>query len=492
MSVKLLFLLFLLPFLLSGQVVTPNVPYTGATQDVDLNVRKIKTTDGSTPAAPSIGTTWWYSKSGALCSLSSTGVESCAGASSGGGGGEGPAGTYKIDGCGIEYVSALTVNIGQCRYKISGVEYNSVITAKTLGVADATFAREDLIGVDNTGVVFVTPGTPAATPVQPSVDPATQLGIAYVTIPANATVPGNFVATDIYQENAEWTTAVTANVNAASTVNPYRGTLDIRFTSAVLGNSVTLTKPAAGTVDLSTQNYIPFYIRSSGAWPTGSSGSSALRVLNIFCLNGATQVGTAVALRDGVFGFSSTITTGYQQVNVPVSLFGTGSNPITSIKFQVAGNSGSSTISFHLDSITLQQTSGVIAIPSLSENQKIRTVGATFGSFESGATALTAAATACVSTYFSGTIQAVELIGSPSGNVTIEVKTVANASWTGIGSVASISAAAIPALSGATRYTNTTLTGWNKAVTGGTTFCFVMTAPATLSGATIAVKVLAN
>jgi hypothetical protein len=125
-------------------------------------------------------------------------------------------------------------------------------------------------------------------------------------------------------------------------------------------------------------------------------------------------------------------------------------------------------------------------------NQNIRTIGASFGSFQSGATALSGSQTACVPTYISGTIQAVEIIANVSGSATIDVQTVAHASWAGTASVSTITAADTPALSSAAAYSDTTLTGWTTAVTAGTDFCFVMTSPTTVAGLSITLKVAAN
>lgn len=125
-------------------------------------------------------------------------------------------------------------------------------------------------------------------------------------------------------------------------------------------------------------------------------------------------------------------------------------------------------------------------------NQNIRTIGASFGAFQSGATALSGTLTYCVPTYFSGTIQSVELIGDVSGSVTVDVLTVAHTSWTGTASASSITAAAIPALASAARFTDTTLTGWTTSVTAGTDFCFAMSSPTTVAGVSITLKVAAN
>lgn len=125
-------------------------------------------------------------------------------------------------------------------------------------------------------------------------------------------------------------------------------------------------------------------------------------------------------------------------------------------------------------------------------NQNIRTIGANFGSFQSGATALASALTSCVPVYYAGSIQAVEIIGNVSGSITIDVQTVLHSAWTGTASVSSITAADIPALAAASKYTDTTLTGWTTTLAAGTDVCFVMSSPTTVAGASITLKVAAN
>lgn len=134
---------------------------------------------------------------------------------------------------------------------------------------------------------------------------------------------------------------------------------------------------------------------------------------------------------------------------------------------------------------------GVLPV-SPTTNQNIRTIGASFGDFSSGASALTTAQIACIPTYFAGTIAAVELIGTPSGSATVDVKTVAHGSFTGPAATSSITASDIPALASATTFSDTTLTGWTTAFTAGTDVCFYLTSPTTVAGVTITVKVAAN
>jgi hypothetical protein len=110
----------------------------------------------------------------------------------------------------------------------------------------------------------------------------------------------------------------------------------------------------------------------------------------------------------------------------------------------------------------------------------------------SGATALSASAISCVEVPFAGTIQRVVIGGTPSGSATVDIRTVALASWTGPGSTSTITASDIPALSSATLYTDSTLTGWTTAVTADTWFCFYLTSPSTVTGLQIELKVASN
>ncbi len=267
-----------------------------------------------------------------------------------------------LAGCGIEYVSGLTFSVGQCTYTIAGITYTSAITSLTATASGAN-PRISAIIVDTTGVATVLDGTPAASPAAPTTDPATQLPLTLVYIGTSGTTPTGPGATSIYEENTEWTSAVTANFNAASTSNPYRGTKDIEATTAVLGNNVTLTKPTAGTEILANYNALVFYIRSKATWPTGT-GSSAARSLSVFWLSGSTVIGSAVTIRSGQFGFDSSVTSTYQQISIPTSLFATGGTAVTTLKFLVAGNGGSTSIGFYLDAISLQ-SGGSYTAPTL-------------------------------------------------------------------------------------------------------------------------------
>ncbi len=268
----------------------------------------------------------------------------------------------------MEYTGGLNFSVGACQYTIAGVTYNSPLTNITLAGADPTNPRVDVVGVDVTGAVFVLTGTPGVNPLAPTIDPSTQLEITFEIVPATATTPQGVTSTTVYDENTEWTCTASANFNCASTNNPYHGTKDIEATSAVLTNNVTLVKPAAGTTNLSTVNNLIFYIRPKAAWPVGN-GSNAARSLSIFWLNGSTQIGQQVVLKDGAFGFSSS-TLSYQQISIPTTLFATGNSPVTTLEFQISGKSGSISIGFYLDLVTLQAGSPPVVLPTTLMNFK--------------------------------------------------------------------------------------------------------------------------
>lgn len=124
-----------------------------------------------------------------------------------------------------------------------------------------------------------------------------------------------------------------------------------------------------------------------------------------------------------------------------------------------------------------------------TSNQNLRSFGAVFNG---NGSALTGTQTICVPVNYAGTIQAVTIISDVSGSATIDVKTVAYASYTGPSSTSSITASDIPALSSATKYQDTTLTGWTTALSANTMACFVLSSPSTITWASINVKVSAS
>src|SRR5574340_458451 len=228
---------------------------------------------------------------------------------------------HVTNGCGVQYISGLIFNVGTpCNYNIAGVSYSIASnTQLTLAAADPTQDRIDVIAVDNAaapnGEAIIIEGTPGTPPAEPSVDPTTQLGLVFVYVAANATTPTNFTTVTIYDENTEWTCTASTHFNCASTTNPYHLTKDIEATAAGIGNNVTLVDPASGTVNLLNYNTPNFYSRSKAPWPARNDANAA-RSLNVSWLNGSTPVGNTITVRDGTFGFTSALTTGYQLISI--------------------------------------------------------------------------------------------------------------------------------------------------------------------------------
>ncbi len=101
-------------------------------------------------------------------------------------------------------------------------------------------------------------------------------------------------------------------------------------------------------------------------------------------MNGSNQVGQIVNLRDGQFGFASSTTSVYQQVAIPVSLFGANSSAVTSVKFQITGNGGTTSIGFYLDGISLQ--SGFPVAPPVAATSQLFRFNCTGGTANSTTT----------------------------------------------------------------------------------------------------------
>lgn len=245
-------------------------------------------------------------------------------------------------GTGFNYI------ISAASYMINGTQYASPQTPVTLSAADPTEDRIDVFYVDDSGTAGVIEGIPGTPPVQPSVDPGSQLLLTFAYIVAASTEPV-ITNENIYLENTEYTMSTNAGtINLASTNNPYAGTKDIEGTATVAGNLFTGLKPS-GTLNLSQYAQLTFQIRSKASWPNAKS-------MSIFWMNGGAVVGSSLALKNGTFGFDSSNTSSYQQIVIPAANFGTGTNPVDRLRVTVSG--GGSSIGWYIDNIILQAGGG--------------------------------------------------------------------------------------------------------------------------------------
>ena len=258
----------------------------------------------------------------------------------------------------IEWTGNYNFTIGAAMYEIAGIHYASANTNITLAPADPTNARIDVVLLDVTGNVVVLTGTPAPQPAVPVVSPATQLMLTAIFVAAGSTSPTQITRDDIYHSNTEWTTSQSSGAHyaLASPNFPYDTTVDVEATNAPLNSWVQFQVPAAGTVDLATVNNLVFYVRNKAAW-------NSARSITIQWQSSGTLKGTAVLLRSGTFGFSTSLIGSYQQVAIPTSLFGINGIPVNQLRMTVTGT-GVTTLGFYLDDITLQGGTGTITSPT--------------------------------------------------------------------------------------------------------------------------------
>lgn len=264
-------------------------------------------------------------------------------------------GSGLISGGGVVWTSLLNFTVSVAQYYVAGNTYSSAQTDLTLDAANGANPRIDVFAANDAGAVVIVKGTAATPAAKPSIDPTSQVELGFAYVDTSAVVPSNFSTVDIYLENTEWTTAVSANFAAASTSNPYAGTKDVEATTAVATNYVTFTKPAAATENLASYATIGFRIRSKASW-------AAAKGLTLTWLNGTTQVGLPVSLKSGTFGFTSSTTGSYQLVVLPLSLFNTGQNLVTTFKATVSG--GGASIGFYIDNVLLQAAADGAAVPT--------------------------------------------------------------------------------------------------------------------------------
>lgn len=252
--------------------------------------------------------------------------------------------SFLANGGQVVWESGLTFRVSAAIYFINGVEYSSLEQTITLDAADADDDRIDVIALDVNGDVVKITGTPSTPAGEPSIDPETQLKLIIVSVPEDATEPA-IANTNIYLEGAEWTDSTNgAGWTLDSTNNPRTGTKDEEATGVATGAWIQWESPVA--VDLTLVSQLVFYIRSKAVWPPN-------KMLRIRFQNAGILKGNEVSLRDGYWGFDSSITGAYQQVAIPISQFQVPTNTtINQLRMTVFGSGAA--IGFYLDDIVLQ------------------------------------------------------------------------------------------------------------------------------------------
>lgn len=262
---------------------------------------------------------------------------------------------------GYSFVSNLTVEVSLCFYVINNVARTSPQVQLTASAAHATLNRIDVIALNSSNVAELVEGTPAASPVEPSIDPATQLRLGIIYVAAAQTV---LTVTEdvVYREGSggEWTdTASGAGVDTVSTGDPHLGSNSIKFTAATAGQYALLTR--ASSVDITNYNILSLYVKAV-TWASAKS-------ITVQAYLAGVAKGVPVSIRDGNFSFSRSNTTDDQLVVIDPKLFGTQGILVDQLRFTVAG--GGTALTCYIDDIVLQ------AGPSVAvDSTRLRDTGA--------------------------------------------------------------------------------------------------------------------
>lgn len=258
------------------------------------------------------------------------------------------------------WIEDYDFEIAESYYYINSILYHSPRTTVTLDPSDPTDDRIDLFVLTTSNTAEKITGVAGTPPAEPNYDPATQLNIGFALV-ENGTTEPTVTQDFLYRENAgtptEWAyTDNSANLNPASTNNPYAGTIDIEGTTVGAGDSFTLTDTASPNFSL--YDALIFKIRSKAAWST--------RNLSIRFFNGTTALGNTVLFGNGSFGFDSSNVSTYQNINIPISTFGAiaGADRVTFRRM-----TGGGTIGFYIDEIQLMLSNSIP--PSSTPTQQL-------------------------------------------------------------------------------------------------------------------------
>lgn len=237
--------------------------------------------------------------------------------------------------------SGLTYDVSAAVYRINGIRYTSNAASVSSSAADGSLPRIDIIVADIDGVISVIEGIPATNPVPPNYDPATQIFLGFVDIPATATSPGQ-TSTKVYDENNEgwtWTTSA-ASINANFTgITAQLGDTLLNVGTIAHAQYIELTKNS-GQIDITNMDQLSLFFRGKMTMPQ-------LFSLRVSLWNGGTQVSNEV-----IVGIDKYNSTSWQGASIPKSLFAVTNNLINKIRFRIINTGPTITYTgFYLDNI---------------------------------------------------------------------------------------------------------------------------------------------
>jgi len=258
--------------------------------------------------------------------------------------------------CGVNWSgTGLVYNVSACQAYIAGTLYSAAATNITLTAADASNARIDAIVVNTSagGTIAKVDGTAAASPTTPAIDTTTQLVLAYIQVDANVSTPTGASNEIIHDgtDTSAWTCTAGTGWTCNSTGNPHSGTKDVLAT-AVASNAFTKFVRSS-TITLDAYQQMSLWIApGSGTWANGRQLQVTIRNAN------GQQIGTAVTISNGAFGFVRT-STAYQLIVLPIGLFHVpAQTAVKEVRLNPAGSGG--TFTFTVDDLEFQSNTNTL------------------------------------------------------------------------------------------------------------------------------------
>ena len=220
----------------------------------------------------------------------------------------------------------LDFDVTALEYLIAGVTYNTAPTTVTLAVGDPTNPRFDAIVADDTGTVSVITGTPAVTPITPSIG-ENQVLVQYVLVGTGATTP-TITTEYIYREGSpltDWTPGTSCVLAdcptadfASTTPAPFQGpqcTL-IDFSTYSTGRYIKYDAPAP--VVRSDYAVLTFRVWLFDDLTTIDGGIGRRPFVRLYANSGTTWLGSIYL---DAWGLQRNVTNTWQLVSIPMAAF---------------------------------------------------------------------------------------------------------------------------------------------------------------------------
>lgn len=249
----------------------------------------------------------------------------------------------------VTWLHDSTFFVSSATYVKNSNYYVSPSDTITVSGIDATYPVKFVFIVDTTGHAGYISGTPSPTPLDPQIDPASQLQLTTgITFNAGATSPSNLIVNVIYDEDLEWATGTvgTISVNFNNTVGPFYGVKNADIASYSKNAQLTFEGATQTVSDQILSLWI--YLKV----PLGTKNSLSFRYYN-----GVSASSNSLSVVN-TFGLNPDLTNTWQQITIPYSAFTWSSQLFNKLTITMANSASNG---FKLDRIELQ--SGLQNIP---------------------------------------------------------------------------------------------------------------------------------